>query len=294
MSLKNHCGFWCLCMVLQEQEVQFHEHGKKNKKYRNLLLRVSRDVCCLFAVQVPRVICRRKARGARRKALTVMAGHRQRSSGHRHLLAPLTVDPTHQWPGCAQVLTCKSDSHACSSTLNPCPELLETDPARTPDSSLGTAVPLPSATATPLRPTMPTTGSPFHKVPLIPQQLSSSLCSKGGRITPPPRRRPKLLRMAQSGRTGKGSGGKSGSCCPQKTLTRCPKLWCDPHPKNLSVSFVLSLLPHLEQHGVVYMRSCFFSQTFHPRTTNSCFVCGCEAVACLQKKKKPQNLFRTF
>lgn len=284
MSFKNHCSFWYLFLVLQDKR-------SSSTNMQKLLEPTSQSISWhLFGVQVLRVTCQREARGARRKALMVMAGHRRRSSGHRQLLAPLSVDPTHQWPGCAQVLTCKLDSRVSSSTLNACPGLLETDPAWTPDSSLGTAVPLPPETATPLRPTMPTTGWPFHKVLLILQQLSSPLCSKGGGITLPPWRRPKLRSMARSGRTGRGSGGKSGSCCPQKTLTRCPKLWCDPRTRNLCFDRPLTS-PASEQHGVVvYVRSCCFLQTFHPRTTNSHFIMDVKPLLVCPKKKNTSNI----
>lgn len=233
---------------------------------------VSCDMCHLFGVQVPRVTCQREAHGVPRKALMdsmVMSGHRQWSSGCRQLLAPLSADPTHQWPGCTQALMCKLDSRASSSTWKHCQGVEERDPARTPDSSMRTAVLLPLVTATPLPPTMPTTSWLLCKVPLIPQQLSNPLCCKGGGITPPWWWRPKWRPLARSGKTGRGSGGKSGSCCPRKTPTRCLKLWCDPRVGTPSVLFVLSLL-HLSNAVLLFTcAAAAFRTPFHPRTTMS-------------------------
>lgn len=60
-----------------------------------------------------------------------------------------------------------------------------------------------------------------------------------------------------------------------------------------SIRFVRPLTsPGSEQHSVVvYLRSCCLSQTFHPRTTYSPFNYGCEAVACMPKKKNTSKSF---
>lgn len=77
----------------------------------------------------------------------------------------------------------------------------------------------------------PITPSIDWLVHLSPHRLRGPICRRGdrlqGRVTRPRQQRPKWFHRVQSGRTGRGTGGRSGNCCPRTMLTHCLKRWCD-------------------------------------------------------------------
>lgn len=262
----------------------------------------------MFCFQVPKVTCQREAPAAHRKVWTdsmETVGNRQHSSEVRQQLASASTGPTPRSPGFAQALMCKVDN-ACSSTSSPpdchistarkdSTERVEMDLTKTPGLKVvqTLAIAAQQCSMTFLHLITPTIDWLFRKVHHSLQGLSSLLCSMGGkaqhRVTLPLRRRPKWYRTAQSGRTGRGSGGKSGNCCPRTMLTHCLRLWCDPktrtwsctitdnhslslpwcflfltafHPWSSSFPWTFCASPASRRHGVVvYLHSCLL-QTF--------------------------------
>nr|XP_040048263.1 rho GTPase-activating protein 6-like isoform X2 [Gasterosteus aculeatus aculeatus] len=56
----------------------------------------------------------------------------------------------------------------------------------------------------------------------------------------PRQRRAKWRPRARSGRTGRGTGGRSGSCCPRRVPTRCQRRWCDLRLAELIAAEILT------------------------------------------------------
>lgn len=74
-----------------------------------------------------------------------------------------------------------------------------------------------------------------HKVPLSLRRLSSHTGGRAqDRATRLQQQKSQWSHRVQSGRSGRGTGGRYGNCYPRTMLTHCQKLWCDFRPCTLS------------------------------------------------------------
>lgn len=149
------------------------------------------------------------------------AGSRRCPNGLRR--PPASAGPTRRSPGCAPA-PARSRRRRPPTARGATVERADTRRARPPDLTAGRATVAPrrstTAAARPL--TAPTIGWRVRRV-----RRRRPLRSPAGRVTRRRRQRAKWRRRARSGGTGRGTGGRSGSCCPRTTPTLCLRRWCD-------------------------------------------------------------------
>lgn len=179
--------------------------------------------------------CQREAPAAHRKVST---GPSVTADSGRCPASQSAADPTPLSPECVPALIQGREDRACSWTSTPLwhhtstahrafSKLVDLDLTWT----LVMVVLLCLTTPDLLPRTTPIIDWLVRKVHLSPCRLSGP--NTGGwlqrRVTPP-RQMLEWLHRAQSGRTGRGTGGRSGSCCPRTMLTHCLRRWCDRPP----------------------------------------------------------------
>lgn len=257
--------------------------------------------------------CQREAPAAHRKVSmdsTVTAGSRRRCNALRLLLAPPSVDRILPSPECAPALNHASSStptllrHHTSTASRASIEWVDTDLTHPLDlKALRTLVmvaPLCLTTAASHPLITPTIDWLVRKVHLSSPRLSGPLCSTQVqcRVTRPQQQRTKWCRRAQSGRTGRGTGGRSGSCCPRTMPTHCRKRWCDLRPWTPGDSALLAnqwhdqtpmtITPYPFLHFIFYLSLPFIHSSMdfilssvlflHPSAMALLFTCAAAAL----------------